>query len=259
MQLSLFQVDAFAERVFAGNPAAVCPLEAWLPEAQMQAIAAENNLSETAFCVPEGEGYGLRWFTPLKEIDLCGHATLATAHVLFTHLGFPGTELAFATRSGTLRVAREGDRLAMDFPAKTVEACAAPVALLEGLGQTPVEVYGGRDYLAVFADEAEVRALTPDPRRLAELDRHGVIVTAPGRDVDFVSRFFAPKFGVDEDPVTGSSHCSLTPFWAERLGKTTLEARQVSCRGGRLQCELIGERVILRGQAVTYMTATICV
>jgi PhzF family phenazine biosynthesis protein len=261
MRLPLFQIDAFAERVFQGNPAAVCPLEAWLPEALMQAIAAENNLSETAFCVPEGEGYGLRWFTPLKEIDLCGHATLATAHVLFEHLGFAGAEIVFSTRSGALRVTRAGDRLAMDFPAKAVEPCAAPAALIEGLGRMPLEVYGGRDYLAVFADAAEVRALTPDPRRLAELDRHGVIVTAPGGaedgDVDFVSRFFVPKFGVDEDPVTGSAHCSLTPFWAARLGKATLEARQVSPRGGRLQCTLAGERVILRGRAVTYMTATI--
>ena len=261
MRLPLFQIDAFAERVFQGNPAAVCPLDAWLPEALMQAIAAENNLSETAFCVPEGEGYGLRWFTPLKEIDLCGHATLATAHVLFEHLGFAGAEIVFSTRSGALRVTRAGDRLAMDFPAKAVEPCAAPAALIEGLGRMPLEVYGGRDYLAVFADAAEVRALTPDPRRLAELDRHGVIVTAPGGaedgDVDFVSRFFVPKFGVDEDPVTGSAHCSLTPFWAARLGKATLEARQVSRRGGRLQCTLAGERVILRGRAVTYMAATI--
>lgn len=261
MRLPLFQIDAFAERVFQGNPAAVCPLEAWLPEALMQAIAAENNLSETAFCVPEGESYGLRWFTPLKEIDLCGHATLATAHVLFEHLGFAGAEIVFSTRSGALRVTRAGDRLAMDFPAKAVEPCAAPAALIEGLGRMPLEVYGGRDYLAVFADAAEVRALRPDPRRLAELDRHGVIVTAPGGaedgDVDFVSRFFVPKFGVDEDPVTGSAHCSLTPFWAARLGKATLEARQVSRRGGRLQCTLAGERVILRGRAVTYMAATI--
>lgn len=261
MRLPLFQIDAFAERVFQGNPAAVCPLEAWLPEALMQAIAAENNLSETAFCVPEGESYGLRWFTPLKEIDLCGHATLATAHVLFEHLGFAGAEIVFSTRSGALRVTRAGDRLAMDFPAKAVEPCAAPGALIEGLGRAPLEVYGGRDYLAVFADAAEVRALRPDPRRLAELDRHGVIVTAPGGaedgDVDFVSRFFVPKFGVDEDPVTGSAHCSLTPFWAARLGKATLEARQVSRRGGRLQCTLAGERVILRGRAVTYMAATI--
>ena len=261
MRLPLFQIDAFAERVFQGNPAAVCPLDAWLPEALMQAIAAENNLSETAFCVPEGNGYGLRWFTPLKEIDLCGHATLATAHVLFEHLGFAGAEIVFSTRSGALRVTRAGDRLAMDFPAKAVEPCAAPAALIEGLGRMPLEVYGGRDYLAVFADAAEVRALTPDPRRLAELDRHGVIVTAPGGaedgDVDFVSRFFVPKFGVDEDPVTGSAHCSLTPFWAARLGKATLEARQVSRRGGRLQCTLAGERVILRGRAVTYMAATI--
>ena len=261
MRLPLFQIDAFAERVFQGNPAAVCPLEAWLPEALMQAIAAENNLSETAFCVPEGEGYGLRWFTPLKEIDLCGHATLATAHVLFEHLGFAGAEIVFSTRSGALRVTRAGDRLAMDFPAKAVEPCVAPGALIEGLGRAPLEVYGGRDYLAVFADAAEVRALRPDPRRLAELDRHGVIVTAPvgaeDGDVDFVSRFFVPKFGVDEDPVTGSAHCSLTPFWAARLGKATLEARQVSRRGGRLQCALAGERVILRGRAVTYMAATI--
>ena len=260
MQLNLFQVDAFAEHVFAGNPAAVCPLDAWLPEALMQSIAAENNLSETAFFVPEGEeggNYGLRWFTPQKEIDLCGHATLASAHVLFEHLGFAGLRLDFSTRSGVLSVSRAGNVLALDFPAKAVEPCAAPAALIEGLGAVPCEVHGGRDYLVVFASEEDVRALTPDPRRLAELDRHGVIVTAPGREVDFVSRFFAPKFGVDEDPVTGSAHCSLTPFWAARLGKATLEARQVSQRGGRLQCALSGERVILRGRAVTYMTATI--
>ena len=260
MQLNLFQVDAFAAQVFGGNPAAVCPLDAWLPETLMQSIAAENNLSETAFFVPEGEeggNYGLRWFTPQKEIDLCGHATLASAHVLFEHLGFAGERLDFSTRSGILSVSRAGNVLALNFPAKTVEPCAAPAALIEGLGAVPCEVHGGRDYLAVFASEEDVRALSPDPRRLAELDRHGVIVTAPGREVDFVSRFFAPKFGVDEDPVTGSAHCSLTPFWAARLGKATLEARQVSRRGGRLQCTLAGERVILRGRAVTYMAATI--
>jgi PhzF family phenazine biosynthesis protein len=258
MKLQQFQVDAFARRVFEGNPAAVCPLDAWLPEALMQAIAAENNLSETAFFVPAGEGFDLRWFTPRSEVDLCGHATLATAHVLFAELAYAQPEIRFATRSGELRVTRTGDLLSMDFPRIAPLPCPVPEALLAGLGATPQAVLAADDYLVVLADATQVRALTPDLRPWATLDRRGVCVTAPGAaGVDFVSRFFAPKYGIDEDPVTGSAHCMLAPYWAGRLGKDALVARQVSRRGGEVHCRLAGERVLLSGHAVTFMVAQI--
>lgn len=249
----LYQVDAFTRRVFAGNPAAVCPLPYWLPDAVLQAIAAENNLSETAFFVAEGEGWRLRWFTPLTEVDLCGHATLAAAHVLFSHLGPGGPEVVFETRSGRLRVRREADRLEMDFPARPPLPCPAPEALIAGLGCRPLEVPAADDYIAVLADEAAVRAIVPDLGQLANLDRRGVCVTAPCRDVDFVSRFFAPRLGIPEDPVTGSAHCELAPYWAGRLGRTALSARQVSRRSGEIACRLAGDRVFLAGHAVTFL------
>lgn len=260
MQLKQYQVDAFSPRPFGGNPAAVCPLAEWLPDDLLQAIAEENNLSETAFFVPSAQGFRLRWFTPRSEVDLCGHATLAAAHVLFEILGFPDPAIVFETRSGPLIVRRrEGGLLQMDFPAQPAVACAAPEALLAGLGTAPCEVLAGADYLVVLADEAAVRAVVPDDAQLARLDRRGVIVTAPGSDVDFVSRFFAPKLGIPEDPVTGSAHCQLMPYWAARLGKTALAARQVSRRGGDLLCELIGERVLISGAAVTVMAATLVI
>lgn len=252
-----FQVDAFASRVFEGNPAAVCPLPHWLDDAVMQAIAAENNLSETAFFVPAGEGFGLRWFTPVAEVDLCGHATLASAHVLFDHLGFADRKIRFDTRSGELTVQRLGARLEMDFPARPPTARALPEGLAEALGATPIEVLAAEDYVAVFGDEAALRALTPDMGRLAQLPLRGVCVTAPGDNHDFVSRFFAPALGVPEDPVTGSAHCELAPYWAGRLGRTTLRARQVSRRGGDVGCEVRGERVLLSGTAVTFMEGAI--
>jgi PhzF family phenazine biosynthesis protein len=257
MKLHQYQIDAFTRQIFHGNPAAVCPLPHWLDDVLLQAIATENNLSETAFFVPTPQGYHLRWFTPVAEVDLCGHATLAAAHVLFEHLGHPGATIHFNSRSGPLIVARQGDRLEMDFPARVAHPCAMPTALLEGLGQLPVEVLEADDYLAVFADEATVRALRPDYTRLAQLDLRGVCITAPGRDADFVSRFFAPKFGIPEDPVTGSAHCELAPYWAARLGKTTFHARQISQRGGEVDCQLNGDRVLLSGHAVTFMTAEI--
>lgn len=257
MKIRQYQVDAFAQRVFEGNPAAVCPLEAWLDEALMQAIASENNLAETAFFVPVDDGFELRWFTPVREVDLCGHATLAAAHVLFGILGYPGEIISFATRSGELRVERDGDRLAMDFPAVPCGPCTPPQALIEGLGRRPERVFAATDYMAVFDSEDTVRALAPDLARLGALDRRGVIVTAPGRAVDFVSRFFAPNYGIDEDPVTGSAHCALAPYWAERLGRQQLWARQVSPRGGDVHCRLTGERVVLSGHAVTFMTGEI--
>jgi PhzF family phenazine biosynthesis protein len=257
VKIRQYQVDAFARRAFEGNPAAVCPLQAWLDDALLQAIAEENNLSETAFFVPTEQGYALRWFTPVSEVDLCGHATLAAAHVLFDALGHPGPRIRFATRSGELVVERQGGRLAMDFPARPPARCTAPDLLARALGERPIEVLAADDYLAIFDSEEAVRAITPDLALLGRLDRRGVIVTAPGAAVDFVSRFFAPKLGVTEDPVTGSAHCELAPYWAGRLGKTTLTARQVSRRGGSLSCEVKGDRVLLAGHAVTVMEAEI--
>ena len=257
MKLRQYQVDAFATRAFEGNPAAVCPLERWLDDGLLQAIAAENNLSETAFFVPSDDGFHLRWFTPTSEVDLCGHATLAAAHVLFAHLGHPGQAITFATRSGPLTVKRTDNRLEMDFPARPPTRCAAPGSLVKALGQRPLEAWCADDYLAVFDDEATVRALTPDFSLLATLDLRGVIVTAPGHSADFVSRFFAPRLGIPEDPVTGSAHCTLGPYWTDRLGKRVLCARQVSRRGGDLVCEAKADRVLLSGSAVTFMEGEI--
>lgn len=259
MPLTQYQIDAFSPTIFSGNPAAVVPLSEWLPDTLLQAIAAENNLSETAFFAPEGEGWRLRWFTPVAEVDLCGHATLASAHVLFQHLGVTAERILFHTRSGELTVRRDGDRLEMDFPARSSTPCIPPDDLLQGLGHPPLEVLASDDYIAVYASEAEIRALMPDMAALARLDRRGVIVTAPGDTADFVSRFFGPKFGIPEDPVTGSAHCELMPYWARRLGHDRLRAFQCSARGGELDCTLVGERVRLAGQACTFMVAQIFV
>ncbi len=250
MKVPLFHVDAFAERPFAGNPAAVCLLERWLPDDTLRAVAAELNLSETAFVVPEGERFHLRWFTPVTEIDLCGHATLATAHVLMETTG-RREALRFRSMSGELRVAVEHGRLALDFPSRPGDPCEVPDALVLGLGVRPREVLASRDYLCVLDSAEAVSALTPDFAALTRLDRTGVIATAPGDDCDFVSRFFAPQEGIDEDPVTGSAHCTLIPYWARRLGKTSLHGRQLSARGGELFCEDRGERVSIAGHAVT--------
>jgi PhzF family phenazine biosynthesis protein len=255
--IPLYQIDAFTGRLFAGNPAAVCPLEEWLSDAQMQAIAAENNLSETAFFVHRGEAYDLRWFTPTVEVDLCGHATLASAFVVFQYLEPERGEVRFETRSGPLIVRREGELLVMDFPARPPQPCSVPYALEEALGAAPVELWESRDYMAVFDTEEQVRGLAPDMDALVRVGHFAVIVTAPGREVDFVSRFFAPASGVAEDPVTGSAHCTLAPYWARRVGKTRLHARQVSARGGELFCEHRGERVTIAGRAVRYLEGTI--
>lgn len=257
MKLKQYQVDAFAERVFEGNPAAVCPLDHWLDDGLLQAIANENNLSETAFFVPAEKGFQLRWFTPVAEVDLCGHATLASAHVLFDILGYSGKQIIFQTMSGELVVEAKDGLLTMDFPARPPVAKPIPDALVAGLGRVPQEVWAANDYMAVFEDEEAVRTIAPVFAKLQELDLRGVIVTAPGKDVDFVSRFFAPRIGIPEDPVTGSAHCELTPYWAQRLGKRSFEARQFSPRGGRLSCQLQGDRVILSGRAVTFMMAEI--
>ena len=257
MKLPYYEVSAFTVNPFGGNPAGVCPLDAWLPEAALQGIAANNNLAETAFTVPQGNDFELRWFTPTVEMDLCGHATLAAAAVLFNERSLHGNEVRFHSRSGLLTVARENDLLTLDFPARPPTACAAPLDLIRGLGATPKAVFKARDYLAVFDEEAEVRALKPDFAVLKTMDCLGIIATAPGGDCDFVSRFFVPGVGVDEDPVTGSTHCTLIPYWAQRLGQPKLFARQVSARGGELFCELAGERVRIGGKAVLYLRGEI--
>ncbi|HLX72654.1 MAG TPA: PhzF family phenazine biosynthesis protein [Verrucomicrobiae bacterium] len=251
MKIPCFIVDAFASKPFQGNPAAVCPLENWLDDVVMQNIAAENNLSETAFFVPRDSGYDLRWFTPAVEIDLCGHATLASAFILFSEMANSGNAVSFHSRSGILKVMRNADLLTLDFPSRPPAPCAVPEPLIRGLGKQPIEVLKARDYFAVYGSEDEVRSLKPDFALLGTLDEK-VIVTAPGTDCDFVSRFFAPTAGVPEDPVTGSAHCTLIPYWAKRLHKTKLFARQVSRRGGELFCKLSGERVLIGGKAVLY-------
>jgi PhzF family phenazine biosynthesis protein len=256
MRLPLYQVDAFTDRLFAGNPAAVCPLQRWLPDETMQAIAAENNLAETAFFVPHGTGYQLRWFTPTCEVELCGHATLASAYVIATQLQ-PGIyHLDFDSRSGLLQVdidAASGE-ICLDFPADVPQPVTAPTELADLLGVAVDETLTSRiGYLLATMSESAVRSASPDMQRMAELECRGVIVTARGSDCDFVSRFFAPQLGVPEDPVTGSAHCVLTPYWVGRLGKKILNARQLSARGGKLRCELRGERVLLAGRAVLYL------
>jgi PhzF family phenazine biosynthesis protein len=253
MPLPVFHVDAFTSKSFAGNPAAVCPLKHWLDDELLQAVAAENNLSETAYFVPHGDRYELRWFTPRCEVKLCGHATLASAFVVLQLLETGRDSVRFETRlSGALTVSRDGDLLAMDFPALAPWTCATPpAALIEGLGKAPNAVVQIEDdYFAIYESQEEIRRIRPDLRLLEKLHPAGVAITAPGEDSDFVSRFFAPSYGIPEDPVTGSTHCSLAPYWAQRLGKTSLHARQISDRGGELWCEVRQERVILRGNAV---------
>lgn len=264
MRIPLYQVDAFTTQPFTGNPAAVCPLDLWLDDGLLHKVAAENNLSETAFFVPQGAGYELRWFTPRCEVKLCGHATLASAYVILNLLK-PGLEkVRFETRlSGTLTVCRDGDLLSMDFPATFAETCAnAPDELIRALGPgaSPSHVLEGNNtYVVVYETESVIRNIHPDFARLEQLHPFAVAITAPGAEADFVSRYFAPSYGIPEDPVTGSSHCVLTPYWARRLGKTHLHARQLSERGGELWCETAGERVILKGNAVLIVEGSILI
>lgn len=259
MKLQIYQVDAFTSKPFAGNPAAVVPLDAWLPDETMQSIALENNLSETAFFVRSDDGYQLRWFTPTFEIDLCGHATLASAHVLFNELGVKDDVLRFHSKSGVLTVEREDGKLVLDFPSRPAAPADAPEGLFEAIGLAPKEVLRSRDYLLVYETEDDVRNIAPDFSSLARIPTHAVIVTAKGGSCDFVSRFFAPEAGINEDPVTGSSHCNLIPYWSEKLGKTKMFARQISPRGGELYCELEGDRVKIGGNAVLYLKGEIYV
>jgi PhzF family phenazine biosynthesis protein len=257
MKIPYFHIDAFTRSRFSGNPAGVCPLDAWLPDTTLQMIASENNLSETAFFVPAGDHYDLRWFTPAVEVDLCGHATLASAFVLTNYLGYSGDVIHFESKCGTLLVERHGEILTLDFPSRPGDRQATPDALVKGLGIEPLEVYLARDYMAVFQKQVDILAIQPDQAQLARLDCLGIIVTAPGDTVDFVSRFFAPRAGIAEDPVTGSSHSTLIPYWANRLNKTELTARQLSARGGELFCALAGDRVKIGGRAVIYQRGEI--
>ncbi len=258
MSLRLWQVDAFTRERFRGNPAAVVPLERWLDDAVMQAIAVENNLSETAFLAPEGGEWRIRWFTPAMEVELCGHATLASAHVLFTHLEPARTRVAFASRSGPLTVERDdAGRYVLDLPSYAQQRVDTPPLLVEALGATPLETHLGVKMMAVFASESDVRALRPDFAKVARIGAFGVIATAPGDTSDCASRYFVPQAGVPEDPVTGAAHCQLVPYWAARLGRDTVHARQVSARGGELWCTHRGERVRLAGYATEYLSGTI--
>lgn len=257
MERAIYQVDAFADRLFGGNPAAVCPLEAWLPDRVMQDIAAENNLSETAFFVPRGRDYDLRWFTPTIETDLCGHATLASGYIVMTRLAPDRSDATFHTKSGPLKVTRRGELFELDLPSQPPAEVVMPRRFTDALGRPPTRIMAAAKYLAIYESESDVATLTPDLNVLAGVDRDGVIVTAPGRDVDFVSRYFAPHAGIPEDPVTGSAHCTLVPYWAARLGKTSLRARQISRRGGELFCNLNGDRVILAGRAALYLEGRI--
>jgi PhzF family phenazine biosynthesis protein len=262
MKLKIFQVDAFASKVFEGNPAAVCPLSEWLDDEILQKIAEENNLSETAFFVLSGDKVQLRWFTPLEEVDLCGHATLASAHVLYEHLGYVKPHINFDTKSGVLIVKKVDSGFSMDFPATTpvVLNSDIPADLINGLGNVkPKEIMAAFDYIIVLNSEDEVKNLTPDFSKWLNLDLRGVVVTAKGNNVDFVSRCFFPKLRVNEDPITGSAHCELTPFWASVLHKKTLIARQISMRSGLVFCELVNDRVILTGSVVDYMAGEITI
>ncbi len=259
MDFQQFQVNSFSPHQFGGNPAAVVPLESWLPEHIMQAIAAENNLSETAFFVRQQDGFGLRWFTPEVEVDLCGHATLASAHVLFSELNCEELTLRFHTRSGELLVTCVGQTIQLDFPAQEFAGADISPAVASALGGKPIGAYSSPSNIYMYASEAEVRALQPGMGQLLAATNTTTIVTAAGDQVDFVSRFFGPQVGINEDPVTGSAHCALVPLWAERLGKNTLTACQVSAREGYLDCELVEPRVLLRGRARTFLRGTITI
>jgi len=257
LELNLYQIDAFTDMPFEGNPAAVIPLETWLPDNTMQSIAEENNLSETAFFIPTSKGFHIRWFTPETEVDLCGHATLAAAYVLFNILGYNKDRIAFDSKSGTLTVLQNGDFLVMDLPAQSPISCNVPDEIAKAFGKVPIECLRSEDYIVVFETESDILSIKPDIDYLKKLDLRGVIVTARSKQYDFVSRFFAPKYGIDEDPVTGSAHTQLIPYWARKLGKTKMNAKQISSRGGELVCELRSDRVLISGKAVKFFEGKI--
>ncbi|MFK5915270.1 MAG: PhzF family phenazine biosynthesis protein [Woeseiaceae bacterium] len=259
MELTIYQIDAFASRVFTGNPAAICPLQEWLDDTTLQSIAAENNLSETAYFVATTNGFHIRWFTPTTEVDLCGHATLAAAHVIFNVLGYQQEMISFESKSGILTVAKDNELLVMNFPAQAPTACDLPNALLEAFTVKPIGCLKSEDYILVFNDEQDVINAEPKLELLTQVDCRGVIITAKSNQYDFTSRFFAPKYGINEDPVTGSAYTQLVPYWAAQLNKNTLHSKQVSARGGELFCELLDQRVSIAGYAVKYLQGTISV
>ena len=258
--MKIYQVDAFTDTVFSGNPAAVCPLDTWLDDKTLQNIAAENNLAETAFFVKTNEGFHIRWFTPKAEVDLCGHATLATAYVLFQEMGYSDNTLSFDSRSRILTVTKNQEWLTLNFPVDQFHPIELTSELISCFDSTPTEAYKGlTDYMLVFPHIQDIQTINPDLSKIALLDARGVIVTAKGTDTDFVSRFFAPAVGVNEDPVTGSAHTTLAPYWSAQLRKTELTARQISERGGYLRCKLINDRVEISGQAALYLTGEISI
>ena len=260
MQLKIYQLDAFTDQVFSGNPAAVVPLSEWLADDIMQKIAEENNLAETAFYVPQRDKFHIRWFTPTMEVDLCGHATLATSYSIFQYTDYPKSVIEFTSRSGILKVEKQGDLLILDFPIDILQTVETPLALIEALGATPKETLKGlTDYMLIFETEAQVKAFKPDFKKMAEVECRGIIVTAKGSNCDFVSRFFGPQSGGDEDPVTGSAHTSLVPYWAKVLEKNEFKARQISARGGDLACTLIGNRVKIAGKVAPYLIGEITI
>lgn len=262
MNLTIYQVDAFTKEVFKGNPAAVCPLTEWLPDETMQRIALENNLAETAFFVKNGDVYEIRWFTPLIEVNLCGHATLASAHVIFNELGESASVIKLHShRSGELSVEKQGERLILDFPSYNLNEIEIDEKLVEAVGKRPLQTWEtqGNMVFMLFERESDIAAIEPEMSALAKIPFDEVIVTAKGDSADFVSRMFAPRIGIPEDPVTGAIHCSLIPFWAERLDKTEMFARQISARGGELFCELAGDRVKIGGNATLYLKGEIYV
>lgn len=257
MKFKMFQIDAFASKVFEGNPAAVCPLEQWLPDEIMQSIAEENNLSETAFFIKTSKGFHIRWFTPIAEVDLCGHATLATAYVIFNHMEYTSNIIEFNSKSGILSVTKNDDLLTLDFPSLEPELCDCPEAIVEAFGKKPIKCLKSMDYIAVFADEDDIVGIQPILAPLQSLDLRGVIITSVSKQYDFVVRFFAPRVGVNEDPVTGSAYTQLAPFWSKELMKTSFKAKQLSKRTGEVFCEYVQNRVKISGKVVEYMQCEI--
>ncbi|KKM19958.1 hypothetical protein LCGC14_1650370 [marine sediment metagenome] len=257
MKIPLYQIDAFASKLFEGNPAAVCPLDKWLPDEIIQSIAAENNLSETAFFVPRGNGFHIRWFTPASEVDLCGHATLAAAYILFNTFGYKKDKIEFDSKSGTLTVTKDNEWLVMDFPAQPPVSCDIPEEIIKAFNIEPIECLKSEDFIVVFEREIDIESAHPDFGQLIKLDLRGVIITAKSSRYDFVARFFAPKYGIPEDPVTGSAYTQLAPYWASKIGPKRFSVKQMSSRGGELTCELVGDRVLISGRAVRYLEGTI--
>ena len=259
MNQKIYQIDAFATKIFEGNPAMICPLKSWLSDELMQQIAEENNLSETAFFVKEDEVYHLRWFTPTNEVDMCGHATLASAYVLFECMNYEAKKILFSTKSGLLKVWKEENRYVMNFPIQAIETCDISAQVEEAFGVKPIATFSSMDYIVVFENEEDVLNAKPDLTLLKELDLRGVCICAKSEKYDFVTRFFAPKYGIDEDPVTGSAFTQLVSYWADELGKDILFSKQVSARGGEVHCVVKGDRIEMSGGAVKYLEGMICI